>query len=283
MTIGIGVLCSSKPKPHPIRPDGLILVTDTMGSTETDSTSELHKLGIEEDERLFMACAGDISLCNDVGSLIKLNIAAVPKRTHGYIWEAINKAVHEALMGRFRWDVLNPKYVFAPGTIFESQRENVTAEWQNYNPNLEMLVGTFHEKGLALLYVVRRYEGSHAWVHLCQFPGHMAIGSGSYNAELSLNSRSQQLGRNPKQSAYHAYEAKITAETAPTVNNNTEIIMAFADRYYRLTAETPEPEGCPFSLPELRAMYPKYGPQNTDELGHPPTKQSGSRKLKRVL
>ena len=280
MTIGIGVLCSSKPRPHPIRPDGLILMADTMGSTDTDSTSELHKLAIEKDENLFMACAGDISICQDVGSVIKQNFAKLRRRTHGEIWEAINKAVHEVLQSHFQWDVLRPKYVFASDTVFESQKENVTAEWQAYHPSLEMLIGTFHEDGRALLYLIRRYEESHAWVHLCQYPGHMAIGSGSYNAEFWLKYRAQQLGRNPRQSAYHAYEAMKMAANAPTVNKNMEIVMAFADRGYTLTAEYPEPEGCPFSLTELNAMYPKYGPQDTFEIGHQPMK-STSQKSKR--
>src|ERR1039458_921553 len=133
MTVGIGVLCSSKPRPHPIRPDSLILMADTMGSTEYDSTSELHKICIEKDENLFLACAGDMAICNDVGSLIKENFSKLPQRTHGPIWEAINSAVQDVLVARFHCDVLRPKYVFSPGTIFDSQRENVTAEWQAYH------------------------------------------------------------------------------------------------------------------------------------------------------
>jgi hypothetical protein len=285
MTIGIGVLCSSKPRPHPIRPDSLILIADTMGSTDYDSTSELHKICVEKDENLFMACAGDISICNDVGSLVKQNLANLKQRTHGPIWGAINGAVHDALMTHFEWDVLRPKYVFSPGTVFEGQRENVTAEWQNYHPSLEMLIGTFHQNGMALLYLVNRFEGSHAWVHLCQYPGHMAIGSGAYNAEFWLNFRNQQLGNSPRQSAYHAYEAKRMAAAAQTstVNTNIDMALAFADRHYILTDEKPEAEGCPFSLTELKAMYPQYGPQSTHELGHQSMpKPSVSRKSKRA-
>jgi hypothetical protein len=171
-------------------------------------------------------------------------------------------------MARFHWDILKPKYVFARDTIFESQRENVTNEWQTFTPSLQMLVGTFHESGIALLYMIGRFPESFAWVHPCQYPGHMTIGSGAYNAELWLNFRSQQLGNNPKQSAYHAYEAKVMAASSPTVNDNTEIVLAFADRHYILSEEKPEVEGCPFSLVELRELYPKYGPQNTAQLGH---------------
>jgi len=282
MTIGIGVLCSSKPRPHPIRPDSLILMADTMGSTDYDSTSELHKICVEQDENLFLACAGDMAICNDVGSLLKENLAKLPQRTHGPIWGAINAAVQDVLVARFHWDVLRPKYVFSPGTVFENQRENVTAEWQAYHPDLQMLIGTFHQNGMALLYVVNRFPDSYAWVHLCQYPGHMAIGSGAYNADFWLRFRNQQLGLNLRQSAYHAYEAKAMATKAPTVNTNIDMVLAFADRYYILSDEKPEAEGCPFSLRELVTMYPKYGPQNTYELGHQPLpKPSVSRKSKR--
>lgn len=247
-----------------------------MGSTETDSTEQLHKLVIEEN--LYMACAGDMALCSDVGSIIKQNLGAVPKRTHGNIWGALNKAVHETLTARFQWDVLVPKYMFAQGMVFENQRENITEEWQRYNPNLEMLIGTFHESGVALLYLIsRNYNGS-AWVHACQYPGHVSIGTGAYNATFWLNFRGQQLGLSPKQSAYHAYEAKGMAATAPTVNTNVDMVIASADRHYLLASDNPAPTGSPVSLDELRTMYKKYGPQNTDDLGHktkePSTKTS---------
>jgi hypothetical protein len=283
MTIGIGVLCSSKPRPHPIRPDSLILMADTMGSTDFDSTSELHKICVEKDENLFLACAGDMAICNDVGSLLKDNLAKLPERTHGPIWGAINAAVQDVLQARFHWDVLKPKYIFSPGMGFDSQQqETITAEWQAYHPDLQMLIGTFHQRGMALLYVINRFEGSHAWVHLCQYPGHMAIGSGAYNADFWLRFRGQQLGLNLRQSACHAYEAKTMAAKAPTVNTNIDMVVAFADRHYVLSNEKPEAEGCPCSLTELAAMYPKYGPQSTYELGHQsPTKPLASQKSKR--
>jgi len=277
MTIGIGVLCSSKPRPHPIRPDGLILIADTMGSTDTDSTSELHKLWIEDN--LYAAGAGNLTLDEEIISLFKLNLAKVPARTHGNIWDALNKAVYEHLQGHFAWDVLAPKYVFAAGTVFESQKDNVTKEWQDYDPPIAMLIGTFHENGKPLLYLVERDDNG-AWVHLFPYPGHVAIGAGARNANFWLTFRDQHFGMNPKQSAYHAYEAKIMASRAPTVNSNTEIVIAFSDRHYVITAEKPTTDGCPVSLEELRNLYVKYGPQNTNELGHQP-KRSISQKSKR--
>jgi len=86
------------------------------------------------------------------------------------------------------------------------------------------------------------------------------------------------LGLNPKQSAYHAYEAKIMAAKAPTVNNNLEMVIASADGHYLITEEKPTVDGCPVSLPELKSMFPKYGPQNTNALGHQKIKPSTSQK-----
>ena len=108
-----------------------------------------------------------------------------------------------------------------------------------------------------------------------------SIGSGADNANSWLNFRGQQFGLNPRQSAYHGYEAKIMASMAPTVNKNLDLIVAFTDRHYILTAEKPEAEGCPVSLPDLKSWYKKFGPQDSNELGHKLTKPSISQKLKR--
>jgi hypothetical protein len=161
------------------------------------------------------------------------------------------------------------------------KREKFTEEWQNYNPDLAMLIGTFHGSGVALLYLIsRNYNGS-AWVHACQYPGHVSIGSGAYNATFWLNFRGQQLGLSPKQSAYHAYEAKLMAETAPTVNANVDMVIASADQHYLLTIEKPAPTGSPVSLDDLRVMYKKYGPQSTIDLGHKTKEPSTKRSTKK--
>jgi hypothetical protein len=80
-------------------------MADTMGSTETDSTSELHKLYIEDKDNLYVACAGTVEMAAEVISLFKQGIAKVASRTHGAIWDALNKAVHEHRMTHFTWDV----------------------------------------------------------------------------------------------------------------------------------------------------------------------------------
>src|SRR6267154_3425794 len=96
MTIGIGVLCSSKIRPHPTRPDGIILMADTMGSTDTDSTPELHKLCVEDD--IYAVCAGKVEFASEIISVFKQELAQIPSRTLGNVWEALNRAVHEHRM-----------------------------------------------------------------------------------------------------------------------------------------------------------------------------------------
>jgi hypothetical protein len=252
---------------------------DTMGSTETDSTPELHKLYVDDD--VCAVCAGNVEFGSEVISLLKQELKELPSRRHGLIYEALNKAVHEHRMNHFRWDIIATRYSFTPGAILESQQQAVVDEWQQYDSGIQLLVSVFHHSGLALLFYVGRIDGVNGWVHSCQFPGYFTIGTGGYNALSWLHFRRQQLGLNPKQSAYHSYEAKIMGSSAPTVNKRLDIGVAFADQHYLLTEEHPEADGCPISLTELVKMYEKYGPQDTNDLGHPIPKPSASRKSKR--
>jgi hypothetical protein len=253
-------------------------MADTMGSTETDSTPELHKLYIEDN--LYVACAGNIEMASEVISLFKQQIASQPDpKTTGGIWDALNSAVHEHRITHFRWDVIAPKYSFTNGAIFEGDHPNIVRDWQEYDTGLQLLVGTFHPSGMALLYYVGRCADTFQQVFPIQFPGHWSIGTGSYNANSWLNFRKQQLGLHPVQSAYHTYEAKLMANSAPTVNANLEAVVAFADRHYLLTQEKQEEEGCPVSLSEMKSLYKRLGPQNTNELGYKiPKPQLVSRK-----
>lgn len=275
MTIGIGVLSSSNPHPHPKRPDCLTLITDTMGSTDTDSTPELHKLYVADG--IYAACAGKIEFASEVISIFQQELPRIPKRNLGNIWQALNIAVHEHRMAHFKWDCLVPRYLFTPGAVFESQHQNIVNDWQQYDSGIAMLVSVFHESGIPLMFFVGPVEGDSGWVHSCQYPGYWAIGAGAQNAISWLNFRKQQLGLRPLQATYHAYEAKIMAEMAPTVNRNIEMVVAFSDREYVLRADRPEIEGCPVSFSELKKLYKEYGPQDTNALGHSPMR-SVSRK-----
>src|SRR5579859_1084146 len=83
MTIGIGVLCSTKPKPHAPRPDALVIVADTMGSTETDSIEELHKLYFDDAARVHITCAGHVEMASELVPMFIHNIKELSRRSHG--------------------------------------------------------------------------------------------------------------------------------------------------------------------------------------------------------
>jgi hypothetical protein len=248
-----------------------------MGSTETDSTPELHKLYV--DGGVYAACAGKIEFASEVLSIFHQELDKIPIRTLGNIWGALSVAVHEHRRAHFHWDCLVPRYAFQAGAIIEGQQQNVINDWQQYDSGISMLVSVFHKSGIPLLFYVGPVQGNDGWVHSCQFPGYCAIGTGAQNAISWLNYRQQQLGLRPLQSTYHAYEAKLMADMAPTVNRNVEMAVAFSDREYVLRADKPEIEGCPVSLPELKRLYKQYGPQDTNRLGHSP-EPSIARKLK---
>jgi hypothetical protein len=273
MTIGIGVLCSSKPKPHLPRPDTIIMMADTMGSTETDSTEDLHKLYAEYGKHFVAVCAGNVEMAAEVVSLFDEQYSALTPKTHGGIWSTLNDIAHRLRAEHFSWDVIRTRYTPLPGQILESQQSKLLEEWQAYDYGLCVLLGTFDHRGMAHLYEVGAIRDEYGAIkglvrpHL--FPGHWAIGSGAYNATQWLNFRNQQLGLHPVQSAYHAYEAKIMASQAPTVNRNLEVVVAYADRHYFLSQEHPEVSGCPVSIPQLKKMFKQYGPRDANAIGHP--------------
>jgi hypothetical protein len=61
VTIGLGVLCSSGPDlAEGTRPDTIIMASDTLGSTDHDSTAELRKTFIVPEAKLYAVCAGKV-------------------------------------------------------------------------------------------------------------------------------------------------------------------------------------------------------------------------------
>src|SRR5271163_292063 len=61
MTIGIGVLgCSSPGLIGGERPDSIVMIADTMGSTELDSTDELRKIHSVSEAKFCAVCAGNM-------------------------------------------------------------------------------------------------------------------------------------------------------------------------------------------------------------------------------
>jgi len=269
MTIGIGVLGSTKPRPHVPRPDGLVMISDTMGSTPYDSTDELHKMLINDEARLYAVCAGRLEKSADLWPMIVREFSGLTVRNHGGFLQKLNKAVIDHRAQHFQYDIIGPRHMVVPGQIDDRQHESMMQDFQQYDIGASMLVGTFDDQGQSFLYYIGPLYGVSGFVHLFEFPGHYAIGTGAYNAEMWLNYRQQVLGLSVKQSAYHAYEAKRMAARAPTVNDDIEILIAVPNQSFHLTRQEPEKSGCPISLTEMEELFKKYETPKTAGLGHP--------------
>ena len=262
MTIGIGVLCSMEGK----RPDALVMIADSMGSTETDSTNALSKMFTRGS--IHAVGAGSLTVAAEMFSSIADQLDQLQdNRTHGSMWKTLNLAVNGIRSEKFFWEVLRNEHVIeneVMGRIFVDDQASIQAAWKNYYIGADLLLGTFDSAGQALLYYIGRYLDTPGLVHLVQFPGHHSIGTGSQNASAWLNFRSQALNFGVKRSLYHAYEASRMAASAPTVNKEIEITIATNGESSYFAKERFYPGKFSISFTELEDMYRKHGPQNTD-------------------
>jgi hypothetical protein len=271
MTIGVGILCSTHnfiddgARP---RPDAIILLADTMGSTETDSTGELHKINYDEKNELFAVSANNMSCAGELFQVIADSVSQIPpaEKSHGSLWKSISFAVNGYRSEKFKWDVMAPRYSYAPNLVPVSEHENLMREWREYNIGVDMLIASFASNGMALLYYIGPTEGSSGLVHLWQFPGWCAIGAGSSNAAMWLNYRAQHLGRNIRQSAVHAFEAGRMAASAPSVNERAELLIAVKGQCYEISSRRTS-DGSPISLEELQVLAKRFAPRKTDSIG----------------
>jgi hypothetical protein len=269
MTIGIGVLCSTTDRSE-IIPDAIVLISDTMGSSETDSTGELHKMAFDPAHRIFAVVAGRVEIAAELFPLIRAQFATIPQgnRLHGSIWRALTMAVANHRNEHFSCDVVMTQFAIG-GQILAQEHERMMEAYRAYDTGYQMLLGTFDDDGRALLYYIGRLDGDTALVHLMEFPGYFAVGTGGYNANMWFNFRRQRLGHSIRRSALHAFEASRMASSAPTVNNDIEVAIALKDRAYYFSRAIEAPSDCPISLNELVALAEQYGPKSTEALGLP--------------
>jgi hypothetical protein len=266
MTIGIGVLCSTQPRPHTPRPDAIVMLSDTMGSTDTDSTDQLHKMLIDPERMIFAVCANRLERCADLWPVIQREIASLPIRNHGGYLEALNKAVLGHRAQHFRYDVMYSQYALSDQSALVPQ-EVIQQAWTLYDPGVEMIVGVFDGEGKALLYTISYPHRGGAWVEATTFPGNSAIGTGFYNASFWLNYRKQSLSLSVRRSIYHAFEASRMAAQAPTVNEELEIVVATKGQFVHNSTTFPTPsKDFPLSFETLKAMYAEKQAKGTDDL-----------------
>ena len=275
MTIGIGVLCSTEPRPHVPRPDALVMIADTMGSTETDSTGELHKMYFFPEEQVFAVCADRLERAADLFPLVRDSLKAIQEpRSHGAMLQALNEAVHKHRSDHFKWDVVFTRYAIG-GQILAERQDRLYEEWGNYDVGAQILLGTFDNEGFARLYYLGQFDGIPGLVHTIAFPGFISIGTGSPNATMWLNYRRQNFALNVKRSTFHAYEASLLAAKAPTVNVDIEMLIATSTGACHYSRDGTSHQGSGISLSELANLFKKYGPQSTEDLGFKPTSSVG--------
>lgn len=271
MTIGIGVLCSThnliddETRPRPTRS---FYWPITMGSTETDSTGELHKINFDRKNELFAVSANDMGCAGELFQVIADFVSQIPteEKSHGRLWNAISHAVNGYRSEKFNWDVMAPRYAYVPGLVPAPEHENLMREWREYNIGADMLLAAFASNGMALMYYIGLVEGASGLVHLWQFPGWCAVGAGSKNATMWLNYRAQHLGRNIRQSAVHAFEAGSMAASAPSVNERAELLIAVKGKCCEISSRRTSDDS-PISLKELQALAKRFAPRKTDSIG----------------
>lgn len=263
VTIGVGLLCCANPD-NKVKPDALLLLSDTQGSTEYDSTDQLHKLLVDEELMIFAACADRLERCADLWPVIQREVRQQNKRSHGEFLGSLNRAAFGHRGEYFRYDVLMSKCLLPDNTVLVSQQE-MQAEWSTYTPGVAMIVGTFDENGQAHMYCVQPPErDNRGWVESYAFPGHTAIGTGCYNATFWLNYRGQNLGLGVKRSLYHLYEAGKMASRTPTVSNDgLEILLAMYPDSVSINSTIRPKKPFPFEFDVLEKLFEQYGPQNT--------------------
>ena len=126
-----------------------------------------------------------------------------------------------------------------------------------------MIVGVFDKDGQAYLF----YLDGKGGVDNYSTPGFSAIGSGEGNAMFWLSYRNHNKSFSVKRSAYHAFEAKVMAESSPFVNDKLDLLVASRDKWSFVSDALPTPPEATFTLSDLRAMFETYGPKNTETMG----------------
>jgi hypothetical protein len=231
------------------------------------------------DAQLYAVACDRIERAAELMPMIKGNLQNLRHRDHGPIHDALHRSVRDYYNQRATYEVL-PKFLLTPEQwmaekIDDRLREQVMEEWIRFYFGCELIVGTFSDSGQALLYYIkgnalRENENGISTVEFVtssSIPGFLAIGSGAHNAEFWLGYRKHTLSCSPKRAAYHAYEAKLMAESSAHVNELTEMLIATKEQRCHLTPKQPESEE--WSLREYAKLYAEYGPRSTEPLGIP--------------
>jgi len=276
MTIGIGALATSdEGRKNKLTPDTAILIADTMGSYEDiDSHARLHKILMFPEDRVYAAAAGDVTLAAEMIPGICSLLREIPRgeRTYGKIQQALANGCFEYKSHKFTLFEL-PRHRLAPHAFNPNQKLDadldvkIQAAWSEFNVGCDALVVVFDDMGTAFLFELLGQEHT---IFTRNFPGFAAIGTGSGNALFWLARRQHTLGLLPLRAAYHAYEAKLTAEGSAHVNEHIDILVATANEHWFCTTHKSlhgEKEHPEINLLSLQRLLKKYWVKKTDDIG----------------
>ncbi len=229
--------------------------------------NRLHKIFMFPEVDLYATAADSIDLAAEALPIMASQVAEVsPKdRSYGEIKRRITRAILAYKNERFAESILprvwNHPEELKTGQIPQNVREMIDTEWKQFPLGFALVVASFDANGQAFLFTV-----DDEWLRIFSFPGFAAIGSGAGNAMFWLSYRNHHLGLSVKHAAYHAFEAKIMAESSPFVNEKVDLLIAQKGKHIMLTDFKPDPPDPPFTIKELREMFALYGPRNTDVL-----------------
>lgn len=282
MTVGIGVLATSpEGRDKKKIPDTVILMADTMGSYEdVDSHARLHKVFMFPKSRMFAAAAGRVDRAGEVLSSIDKFLLRIPEQTRSF--GSIMRTVADVCFGYKHEKFIAhefPKMRLAPKPIAATEMTlaldaKIQKRWDKYDLGCNLVIGAFCDKGACLIQV----DGISLDVENMTIPGIAAIGAGSEAANFWLSRREQTFGNLPLRSAYHAYEAKLMAESSAHVNGHLDIIVASDHDFWFCTTHTsahPYKKHPQINLENLRELRAKYGPQDTSAIGELNKKSPG--------
>lgn len=283
MTIGIGVL-ATEPEESTLKPNYIVLLADTMGTfADSYSHDRLHKMFRFPENDLYATAADQVDVAAALMPMIDFHVSQAPmeKRSHGDIGRAIAQAIFMFRTERFVMTVF-PKYGIPPASIApaalispssliagfalapSSVHEKIQQEWEQFHIGCDLLIGAFDCEGKGCLF---SFLGDDVTVHAKPYPGYWAIGAGEENAKFWLSYRGHTLGMGLQRAAYHAYEAKIMAESSPSVNAQLDVIVATKGKHWFNSSHRPNEEtDCPVKFESLKEQFTQYGPKPPDSI-----------------
>ena len=276
MTIGIGVLATSESgRDRNIVPDTVIMIADTMGSYgDVDSHGRLHKIFMYPETRLYAVAANQIDCASELMATLEIALKniRVAERNYGAILRAIAMSCYLYKRDKFTIHEFPkmrlPPNEIDPRTASSELQQVVQKRWEEFSIGCDLVIAGFDCDGRAYLFQV---NGDEHEIQNAFLPGFAAIGAGCVNALFWLSRRQQTLGQFPLRAAYHAYEAKLMAESSPHVNKHVDLLVATGEEYWFSSTHPtvpkefkPHPE---INLKTLQRLWRRHSPRDTSKVG----------------